>query len=511
MKKFNIFILFTFFSLLIFGQPQKLPLNFWFYNSSGADFSNTHTAFKPLIKSNLTSIQNDTLPADAYNYFSFTHKKNRSFFARKLFFENLIQVDSADFGFTVDPLMNLELGKEKEDTSGTNFYTNTRGFIIKGHIGEKFAFVSTFKENQSVFPAYVAGIVDSLQVVPGQGRSKSFKDNGYDYAQATGSIMYQASNNVLIQTGTDKFFIGNGYRSMLLSDAAHSYPYVGATVYFLKRKIQYNAYYADLIHFERRPYTNSPEALFYRKGMNFHYISIKPLNWLELGIFDNVMIEKMDTSGSKPFNFISVNPVPFLPVLLYGFNNDNNASAGVNMKVNVKQKTIVYAQYFYDGKKDNVVKQAYQLGVKTFVVKYLGLGAEYNVSNPFTYASVNPQQAYTHYNQSLANPVGSNFTEKIVWMSFRYKRWFLFAKWNDITQDYAAGNVLMSENTAVSNQNTNRNVYTGKAGFIINPKTNLSLHAGITMWNYAKNNLQNTSTYIYFGLKTNLQNIYYDF
>ena len=511
MKRLKLLILFVFSSVIIFAQPQKLPLNFWFYNQADADYFAAHTSFKPLIKNFLIPEEQDSLKGSAKDYFLFTHKTNRSFFARKLFYENLIQVDSNNYGFTVDPLLNLELGKEQEDTAGTNYYTNTRGFLIKGYIGNNFAFVSAFRENQSVFPGYYASIVDSLKAVPGQGRSKSFKNNGYDYAQATGSIMYQASQNILLQLGTDKFFIGNGYRSMLLSDVSHSYPYAGTTVYLFNKKIQYNAYYADLIHLERRPYTNSPEALFYRKGMNFHYINIKPVDWLELGIFDNIMISKMDSAGNKPFNFISVNPVPFLPVLIYGFNSDNNASAGVNLKASIKQKTVFYAQYFYDGKKDNIAKQAYQFGIKTFALKHIGAGVEYNVANPFTYTAQNIAQAYSHYNQPLASPIGANFTESIVWLSIRFSRFFAYAKWNNIQQDIAGGNVLMDESRAISNQKMNKDVYEINTGYIINPKTNLSMHLGVRQWNYSKNNLQNTTTYIYFGLKTNLQNIYYDF
>ncbi len=508
MKKLSITILCLGLSWVMLGQSQKLPANFWFFNT--IDTLPRHTSFKPLLI-NRQQLRHDALPSEITRYLTFSHKENRSFFARKLFFENLIQVDSNNYGFTVDPLLNVAVGREQEDTSAANLYTNTRGFIIKGFVGKKLSFTSTFRENQSVFPSYIAAMVDSLGVVPGQGRSKSFKDNGYDYAQATGSIVYQLSGNVLLQTGTDRFFIGNGYRSMLLSDAAHSYPYVGTTVYFFNKKIQYNAYYADLIYMQRRPYTNSPEALFFRKGMNFHYFAYQPAPWLEIGLFDNVIIEKMDSTGSKPFNFIALNPVPFLPVLLFGWNGNNNTSAGINTKIIVKHKTVVYAQFFYDGQKDNITQWAYQAGVKTFVIPYLGVGAEYNVANPFTYTASDAAQAYAHYRQPLANPAGSNFSEKVFWISFRYRRWFVLGKWNNITQSTAGSNVLNNNRMAVSNQTAQKNVYYANAGYIINPKTNLSISAGVRRWNYAQNNLQNTVTYLYFGIKTNLNNIYYDF
>ncbi len=508
MKKLSIGILWLCLLFTLPGQSQKLPLNFWFFNV--IDTLPRHTSFKPLLI-HREQLIHDSLPEEITEYLTFSHIKNRSFFARKLFFENLIQVDSADYGFTVDPLLNVAMGREQEDTSAANLYTNTRGFIIKGFVGKKLTFTSTFRENQSVFPSYISAMVDSLAVVPGQGRSKSFKDNGYDYAQATGSIAYQLSGNVLLQMGTDRFFIGNGYRSMLLSDAAHSYPYVGTTVYFFDKKIQYNAYYADVIHLQRRPYTNSPEALFFRKGMNFHYLAYQPAPWFEIGVFDNVMIEKMDSAGSKPFNFVSLNPVPFLPVLLFGWNGNNNASAGINAKLIVKQKTVVYGQFFYDGQKDNITQWAYQAGVKNFIVPRLGVGAEYNVANPFTYTASDAVQAYAHYQQPLANPLGGNFSEKVFWISFRYRRWFLLAKWNSINQNTAGSNVLSGNRMAVSNQKTDKNVYYANFGYIINPKTNLAMNIGVHQWNYRNNNLDNTSTYIYFGLKTNLTNIYYDF
>src|SRR5581483_5391378 len=93
--------------------------------------------------------------------------------------------DTTDkFHLTLDPLFNFQLTHGNDGIKNQNYYNNTRGFIIRGDIGKQLSFESSFYENQSTFPGYIADFADTFKVIPGQGRWKTFKTNGFDYAMA---------------------------------------------------------------------------------------------------------------------------------------------------------------------------------------------------------------------------------------------------------------------------------------------------------------------------------------
>ena len=52
-------------------------------------------------------------------------------------YDNLLVVDTGNFYLTIDPLINVEMGKDSEDNSGQTLYKNTRGAIVRANVGEK--------------------------------------------------------------------------------------------------------------------------------------------------------------------------------------------------------------------------------------------------------------------------------------------------------------------------------------------------------------------------------------
>ncbi|MGZ4043408.1 MAG: hypothetical protein ACXVO9_09405, partial [Bacteroidia bacterium] len=108
------------------------------------------------------------------------------------FYKHLIQIQphGQNFKFTLDPILNIDIGDDFHDSIKTQTSTNTRGFIGSGYIGNKIYFETMFAENQSFFPSYVNNVVKATSVVPGQGRWKQFKTTGYDYAFSSGFVSY---------------------------------------------------------------------------------------------------------------------------------------------------------------------------------------------------------------------------------------------------------------------------------------------------------------------------------
>jgi hypothetical protein len=77
--------------------------------------------------------------------------------------------------------------------------------------------------------------------VPGMINPKLFKTDAYDYAIAMGQISFSLNQHNNVQFGQGKNFIGNGYRSLMLSD--NTAPYL-----FLRNNIKWkNFEYTHII------------------------------------------------------------------------------------------------------------------------------------------------------------------------------------------------------------------------------------------------------------------------
>src|SRR6185437_15677120 len=130
-------------------------------------------------------------------------KPGEDLFFDKLVYDDLLKVKYIDkssgydrkFNLSIDPVFNFSYAKDQKDPKKESFVNNTRGVWIKGEIGKKFFFETSFFENQSTFPTYLRNYCATALIVPGQGRWKTFKTNGFDYAMANGVMHYQPGKN----------------------------------------------------------------------------------------------------------------------------------------------------------------------------------------------------------------------------------------------------------------------------------------------------------------------------
>ena len=65
-------------------------------------------------------------------------KSKSTWFGKKLWNEHMVQVQGEDYWFTVDPLVDLQIGKDNSDVDYT--YNNTRGIQFQGGLGKKLSF-----------------------------------------------------------------------------------------------------------------------------------------------------------------------------------------------------------------------------------------------------------------------------------------------------------------------------------------------------------------------------------
>ncbi len=537
MKQAFLFILFVLFvKIFVFSQillPLNRDINLPFeskFNQKNTDF---HTSIKPFPLSDISPVFNldSVIYKDRNKEYT---GKFKNYLWRKLRKESFIIVDTNDFYLTIDPLFNFEAGKNIISDSTANAYVNTRGFLINGNIGRNFSFSSSFFENQARFVDHVNDFVKEYHVVPGQGPVKSFKTNDFDYSSATGYITFVPIKSLNVQLGHGKHFFGEGYRSLLLSDNAFNYPYLKLTSNFWK--IQYTSMYTSFINNVSNIFTSE----FKKKYATFHFLSYNVNKRLNLSFFESTIWQSSKNNQNKGYSLEYLNPVIFVPAAVYKLNDTNNVMLGLNLRYKLFNKFSIYSQFVIDdiylkkvkskyGFIDN--KIAYQIGIKGFdilKIKNLNFILEYNHARPYTYSCSSPAQNFSHYNQSLTHPLGANFKETVGILNYRYNDFLIEAKINyaiygeDTLNSNYGKNIFYSENTATKGENSIGNsllqgikttlfIKDFRICYLVNPATNFNLLLGLIDRELNSVTFNKHSVFVYFGIRTSLTNMYYDF
>lgn len=435
----------------------------------------------------------------------------------KIFYDDLIHIRDKKkntFDIKLNPLIDFEWGRAGYDTTNNQKVSvNTRGFIASGRLGKDVYFETLLSENQATFPGYVTHVNKQTLVVPGQGRWKSFKSNGFDYAFSSGFVSYQPLKKLNIQLGHGKQKIGNGYRSLLLSDNAFNYPYVRITTQFWKNRIQYTNIYAVLMNMTTggAPTPPNTEALFQKKAASFQYVNIQITKRAQVGFFQGMIWQAADSSNRQHLSWQYFNPVIYTNLAYYGLNNKNNILVGANLNLKITNRISIYGQFMGDdfsNTKKTGNAWGYQIGAKyfdAFKIPNLSFQIEYDDVKEGSYNSpitAYSNQSYSHYNQGLAYTIGYG-KELIGVVDYKYKRMFVNLKSN-------YQNVPFNGNTFYNNM-----ILQSRVGFTINTAYNLNIFVSYT---YRKQNFStlplmfNNLTQVFsFGIKTSLYNTYYDF
>lgn len=358
---------------------------------------------------------------------SFLSKKSiwHTFYVTK---PNFLEVNSKDFFLAINPVINFQAGAESGNDQ--NLFLNKRGVTVRGRIANKIGFSSTISENQERGPSFFESRVHEFNAVPGVGFYKNFKKNAFDYFDARGYITFGVTKYIDVQFGYDKNFIGDGYRSLFLSDDANSY-------LFLKLNTKIWKFDYENLFMELMPqFIKTGDNLLDRKYAAMHHLSMNVTKWLNLGLFESI------TFGRRSyFDFEYLNPIIFLRYAEGDVGSPDKAHVGFNFKANAAHHFQFYGQFLLDEfllkeiAKNNgywANKYGYQLGAKyidAFTIKNLDLQIETNRVRPFTYSHFDSIANYTHYNQMLAHPLGANFQEWIGILKYQpAPKWYVNAR-----------------------------------------------------------------------------------
>lgn len=454
----------------------------------------------------------------------------KTWFKRKLFYEHFIQVEGEDYFLAVDPLLNISAGREILQENTALLFQNTRGAQAVGQIGKKVSFYSVFYENQARFADFRSQYFRSRgelrynngvyytdnATVPGGGRTKPFKENGFDYASSAAHIRFQPIKQIELQLGNTPQFIGWGHRSFLLSDNSFNFTNIQAQ-WDISPKLRYQVIRGKQLNLYRRAVTNQVEAPFERKNFGAHYLTFRPNEKISISVYEATTYLRDQAFSSQSVHPLFYNPVIGINSLVAG---EEIAAlknlAGLNLGWNYWDKHLLYGQIILDN--FNSPEYGFQLGWRgtdIFRIKNLLIQVEYNAASERLFSASNERLAYTHFNLPLAHTLGNGFEEFIFRASYQWKR----IKLSALSVNYRSNQpihqktaLFQSNQAPVFNNETTVSFNSGELSYIFNESTMLAIFVK-SIYRMENPNLgeNRNNGIILFGVRTGIRNQYMDF
>ena len=441
----RLYLLFLLISCNSIAQSTYAPLNEDYYHwidryeiKAGRVMPQIFSAVKPYKRSaiiacidSLKILNAFTSAADRFNYEYLsndswewsdapTSESERTllkhFYKKK---SDFYSVSTTDFDLHVNPV--LYLGAGQDSRRDDMLFINTRGVEVRGMVDRKVGFYTYLADNQSLLPSYVPERMEGINLVPHEGFWKRYKEgDGVDFLQARGYITFEATKSINLQFGHDRFFIGNGYRSLIFSDFA-------PPALFLKGNVKvWKLNYLFLLNqmtADTRGLPNTTFRGYPNKFVALHHLSMNIGEKLNIGIFESVIFSPDDTVGTDNFRLEYLNPIIFFRAIEQQNGSSDNVLLGLDFKWNAIRQLSFYGQFLLDELVvDNIRegngwwanKFAVQLGgkyVDAFGLSNLDLQGEINLIRPFTYSHHTLYGNYSSYRQPIAHPLGANLKE----------------------------------------------------------------------------------------------------
>lgn len=336
---------------------------------------------------------------------------------------SLYAIREKDLTIVLNPVAYLQGGYDAG--LGRETYVDQRGVDIRGSIGKHVAFYTQVTNENQLVQSWNLDYYNAYRVLPGEAFLKTAAPGKYNYSNATGYVAIQMGPYFDFQFGHSRNFIGNGYRSLMMSDFSrdHLYGRLNTRIW----KINYTNIWGQLYD-----YTGTSQ----NRPTRRHYFATTYLNTnltrnLNIGFFQTISFDRDSGFQNNGYDWQYLNPIIFYKPIENGLNSPDKTILGTDVKYNFARHFSLYGQFVLselrlgdmlarNGWHGN--KFAYQLGIKYIDVvgiQNLDLQLEYNVARPYMYTSFRSANAYVNYNQNMAHPLGANFKEAV--MIWRYQ------------------------------------------------------------------------------------------
>ena len=429
-----------------------------------------------------------------------------------------LQSNGGNHHIVLNPAFNFQVGKHQDGST----WINTRGAEIHGNFSEKVWFHTSFFENQGHFPDYLNNYAATYGVLPGYGRMKPYNESDWDYASAYGSIEIQPAEFLNLRFGHDKPFIGEGHRSLFLSDATFQSLFLQTSLEFgnwryTNLSMQWmNPNFNNLMNWET---AQNLEGNYQRKFSSYNILAYHFSDIFRLAFIEAVLFN-VDNQHSD-FNPQMLNPLPGIRAAWMGTDSRDNLITGFDALLRL-DNSHYYLQLLIDDLhtssltfKNPYNRYAWQLGAVFYDImgiKNLHARAEHNYIRANTYASTTPEIGWSHYNQPVAHPGGSNLAEFLGELQYRYKRFPVRAKISYMRRGKEQNEVVMpagyfTDGAFIAGPAENFLYAETEVAYIINPAWHWLAFAGISYRHTAENDLM----WLRFGTKTNLNRLIRDF
>ena len=340
---------------------------------------------------------------------------------------HLLSYNRKDFYLRLNPVLDVRYGQLRDDEQA--YLYNKRGVRLRAAFDDRIFLHFEILDTQFGAPNYIRNYFRRVGSLPGAGLVKdeltiaAFNiERQYDFLNGAGYLSADITRHVGVRLGYGQHFIGNGERSVFLSDFSNNYPFL--EINWRIWKLHYRNIFAELTSGSQE--ANNTGVPFPKKFLAAHHLSINVGKRLSVGLFEAVVLNR-----ENGFELAYLNPIILYRTVEGSVGSPDNVVIGLTSSYRFPFRTEVYGQFILDEfvfselfiKREGwwANKWAYQIGarhVDAFGIDQLDLVAERNVARPYIF-SHDGLSSYTHFAMPLAHPLGANFTENLVGFDYR--------------------------------------------------------------------------------------------
>lgn len=356
----------------------------------------------------------------------------------------------------IKPIMNLDFDQHMNQFHqvGMDWYST---------IGKKIA--AQFSWSQFVVhpDSNLKNTFDSIGVLPHYGKINT-NNSLWFRTHFEGSLLWKALPYLSFRTGIGNHCLGDGYRSLFLSENSSPYPFIQGTAKIWKVE------YLILYSFYNEPVWNNFNLTYERKNSTLHYLSWNINQRLNINAFETVIWQIHDSIGNRGFDVNYLNPIIFFRPVEFSLGSPDNVIMGTGFRYRIFKNTHLYGQLLLDEFKLSELKAkngwwgnkfGIQIGIKTYRLfknEHWFALLECNTARPFTYSHNNYLSNWGNMHEPLAHPLGANFIEWIEQSSYNLKNWTFAIQF--IYQRQGRGNTQFNAgNNIYLSYDKNRNEY----------------------------------------------------